>query len=57
MREIKFRFWSKLLKHFVIPENDIFWGALKDENMEVIQYTGLKDKKGNKFENPDLMAK
>jgi uncharacterized phage protein (TIGR01671 family) len=43
-RNIKFRFWSKILNHFVIPNDDIFIGALKDKNMEVMQFTGLKDK-------------
>lgn len=40
------RFWSKILNHFVIPDDSIFVGALKDPAMIVIQYTGFKDKNG-----------
>ena len=49
MREIKFRFWSKILNHFVVPEDDIFVGALRDENMVVLQYTGFKDSQGKEI--------
>ncbi|MEK6884745.1 MAG: YopX family protein [Nanoarchaeota archaeon] len=56
MREIKFRFWSKILKHFVIPNNDIFVGALKDKNMIVMQFTGLKDKNGKEIFEGDKMT-
>lgn len=44
MREIKFRFWSEVLKSFVIPEDIIYRGALKDSNMNPTQYTGEKDR-------------
>lgn len=44
MREIKFRFWSNHLGKFVIPDDSIFIGALKDPDMNPMQYTDLKDK-------------
>lgn len=46
-REIKFRFWSNHLKKFVKPDDNIFVGALKDPDMNPMQYTGLKDKNGD----------
>jgi hypothetical protein len=44
MREVKFRFWSNHLKKLVTPDDSIFVGALKDPDMNPMQYTGLKDK-------------
>lgn len=48
MREIKFRFWSNHLGKFVVPNDGIFVGALKDPDMNPMQYTGLKDRNGDK---------
>lgn len=55
MREIKFRFWSKILNNFVTPDDDIFVGALKDKNMVVTQYVGLKDKHGKEIYEGDII--
>lgn len=53
MREIKFRFWSKLLKRMVIPDDKMFVGALKDPNIVVMQDTGLKDIDGEEIYEGD----
>lgn len=55
MREIKFRFWSKILGLFVSPEAGIWQGAFTDEHMVVMQYTGLKDKNGKEIYDSDVV--
>jgi uncharacterized phage protein (TIGR01671 family) len=56
MRDIKFRFWSNHLQKFVVPDDDIFVGALKDPDMNPMQYTGLKDKNGTLIFEGDILA-
>jgi hypothetical protein len=56
MREIKFRFWSKLLDQFVLPDDKILAGCFKDDKMVVMQYTGLKDKNGKEIFEGDIVT-
>lgn len=57
MREIKFRFWSNHLKRFVVPNDSIFAGALKDPDMNLMQFTGLKDRHGAEIYEGDVVER
>ena len=60
MREIKFRVWDKNAKVIWIPEkilNDNFKDKIRTENDIIIlmQFTGLKDKKGKEIYEGDIL--
>lgn len=56
LREVKFRFWSKKLRHFVIPYASIMPGCFADEDMVVQLYTNLKDVKGREIYEGDIVV-
>jgi uncharacterized phage protein (TIGR01671 family) len=69
MREIKFRAWDKTNKKmvygnigFIQYENDFTVGAfdsfgypIQNKNVELMQYTGLKDKNGKEIYEGDIV--
>lgn len=56
MRELKFRFWSNHLNKFVTPDDSIFVGALKDPDMNPMQFTGINDKHGKGIYEGDVLS-
>ena len=58
MREIKFRAWLKNSKCMEYPKSNrhlFMWVEDENQPMDIMQYTGLKDKNGNSIYEGDLL--
>lgn len=56
MREIKFRAWDKKGKVWLEWGSFDLFQMLKNDRYVVVQYTGLKDKKGKEIYEGDILA-
>ena len=54
MRIIKFRSWNKRENKMNIPDN--FANDIDGDKYQIMQYTGLKDKKGKEIYEGDILA-
>ena len=55
MREIKFRCWDKEFKRMKVTGMGIKGGILDGENVEIMQFTGLRDRDGREIYEGDII--
>ncbi len=59
MRELKFKGWNNEIKKMIEPhdlyQNGIYWPKFGKRDLELMQYTGIKDKNGTEIYEGDIV--